>query len=98
MPTGWEQLTVAAQRNDPESTLSLFRRALRLRRALEGFQDAALEWVDAPGDTVAYRRGDVLVLLNAGAEPVRLPEGEVLLSSGPLSDGTVPADTAVWLR
>jgi alpha-glucosidase len=98
MPTGWEQLTVAAQRNDPESTLSLFRRALRLRRALEGFQDAALEWVDAPGDTVAYRRGDVLVLLNAGAEPVRLPEGEVLLSSGPLGDGTVPADTAVWLR
>jgi alpha-glucosidase len=98
MPTGWEQLTVAAQRNDPESTLSLFRRALRLRRALEGFQDAALEWVDTPGDTVAYRRGDVLVLLNAGAEPVRLPEGEVLLSSGPLGDGTVPADTAVWLR
>ncbi len=98
MPEGWGPLTVAAQREDPESTLSLFRRALQLRRSLLAFGNPALDWVDAPGETVAYRRGDLLVVLNAGAEPVRLPAGEVLLSSGPLGDATLPADTAVWLQ
>jgi alpha-glucosidase len=35
---------------------------------------------------------------NFGADPVSLPAGEVLLSSGPLADGRVPSDTTVWLR
>jgi alpha-glucosidase len=35
---------------------------------------------------------------NFGAEPVELPAGEVLLSSGPLEAGKLPANTTVWLR
>jgi alpha-glucosidase len=32
-------------------------------------------------------------------EPAPLPEGDVLLASGPLADpGVLPAHTAVWLR
>ena len=34
--------------------------------------------------------------LNCGTEPVALPDGDVLLASGPL-DGQLPPDTAVWL-
>jgi alpha-glucosidase len=98
MPPGWGPLTVAAQRDDPESTLALFGHALRLRRSLEALRTTELEWLDSPADTLAYRRSDVLVLLNTGPEPVPLPPGEVLVSSGPLSDGTLPTDTAVWLR
>jgi alpha-glucosidase len=37
------------------------------------------------------------VLLNCGSAPVDLPAGEVLMASGPV-DGTLPADTAVWIR
>jgi alpha-glucosidase len=38
------------------------------------------------------------VVLNCGATPVELPEGELLLASGPVEDGRLPADTAAWLR
>jgi alpha-glucosidase len=43
------------------------------------------------------------VALNAGAEPLPLPDGDVLLASGPLPepgpDGRVlPGNTAVWLQ
>ena len=31
------------------------------------------------------------------AEPVPLPPGDPLLASGPLDDGMLPPDTAVWL-
>jgi alpha-glucosidase len=56
-------------------------------------------------DVVALRNtsGDgertLLVVTNLGAEPVVLPEGEVLVSSGPLTDdGAVPTDTTAWVR
>ena len=53
--------------------------------------------VDTSDDVLTFRRGPITVVLNCGAAPVELPEGEVLLSSGPV-DGKLPADTAVWIR
>jgi alpha-glucosidase len=38
------------------------------------------------------------VLLNCGEAPAPLPAGEVLLASGPVTGGQLPADTSVWLR
>ena len=38
------------------------------------------------------------VVLNCGSTPVELPDGNVLIASGPLAAGALPADTAVWLR
>jgi alpha-glucosidase len=41
----------------------------------------------------------VRCLVNLSAAPVDLPAGAaVLLSSVPLDEGRLPADTAVWLR
>jgi alpha-glucosidase len=100
MPAGWEPLTVETQLEDAESTLSLFRHALEIRRSHPGFVGTALEWYGAPEGCFAYRRpGTTLVCaLNTSAEPVPLPPGEPLLASGPLSDdGRLPPDTAVWL-
>ena len=37
-------------------------------------------------------------MTNFGDAPVDLPAGEVLVSSGPLEDGQLPANTTVWLR
>ena len=37
-------------------------------------------------------------MLNCGTTPVELPEGELLLASGPVDGGKLPADTAAWLR
>jgi alpha-glucosidase len=98
MPAAWAGLTAADQAGDPSSPLTMFRQALRLRRELAGLQAFDIEWLDdLPDDAIGYRRGDVLVMLNTGAESLALPAGEVLLSSRPVTTG-LPPDTAAWLR
>ncbi|QKW22983.1 glycoside hydrolase family 13 protein [Kitasatospora sp. NA04385] len=93
-PLDWAPLTVEAQSGDPASMLTLYREAIRLRRELRG--DFA--WLPAaPEGVLAFRRGDVRCLVNLSASPLPL-DGEVLLASGPLTDGLLPTDTAVWLR
>ena len=59
----------------------------------------ALEWFGAPPGCLAFRRtGTTLVCaLNTSRTPVPLPPGDALLVSGPLDDGMLPPDTAVWL-
>ncbi|HVU92847.1 MAG TPA: glycoside hydrolase family 13 protein, partial [Jatrophihabitans sp.] len=91
MPDGWAGLTVQAQDGDPDSTLNLYRRALRLRREFAGEPFA---WADAPAGCLAYGRGPVTVWLNASDAAVPRPAGDVLLASGPVGDELAP-DTAV---
>ncbi|MER5393680.1 glycoside hydrolase family 13 protein [Saccharopolyspora sp. NPDC002686] len=95
-PRDWGDYSVEAQRGDPDSMLELYRSALRLRREFSGHE--SFSWDDRNiGDVLAFRRGDVLVLVNTGSTTAQLPAGSVLLASSPLEDG-LPADTAVWLR
>ncbi|CAO1649498.1 Alpha-glucosidase [Salinibacterium sp. NYA9b] len=97
-PAEWATLARDAQRDDSTSTLSLYRNALALRRAHE-LATNELEWLDTGADTVlGFRTGDVRVFANTGDTGVALPAGDVLLSSGPLADDQLPADTTVWLR
>jgi alpha-glucosidase len=89
--------SVQAQDDDPSSTLSLYRRALSLRRKLQAAEE--LEWVDDLGDSVLHfrRPGGWESITNFGAEPVPLPAG-VVLTSSPLGDETVlPPDTTAWI-
>ena len=53
-----------------------------------------------PGGTIAYRRANGWAsITNFGEEPITLPQGEVLLTSGPLTDdGKLPQDTSAWLK
>ena len=102
-PESWAALAPDVQEQEEGSTLRMYRTALELRASL-GLGAGALELLPAGDDVVAARntgegRPAVVVLTNIGAEPVALPEGhEVLLASGPLAEGAVPADTTVWLR
>jgi alpha-glucosidase len=99
VPDGYARLSAAAQLEDTGSTLSLFRRALELRRAHPGFTGEAVEWFGAPPGCLAFRRaGTTLVCaLNASPVEVPLPPGNVLLASGRLEDDLLPPDTAAWL-
>ena len=113
-PAGWAALSARTQAGRPDSMLSLYRLALRLRRELPGLgahgvQGAAgLHWLDLGPDVIAFRRaGGLVCVLNTGAAPVGLPAGRVLLSSlapddvldgGVLDGGLLPADAAVWLH
>ncbi len=106
-PTDWAGLTAEAQAADPTSTLSLYRQALRIRRASEVLGDGELVWRDSGHtDVLAIERpgdGAILVLLNV-SESERLVEleGEVLLSTGvaEYDDGgalVLAPDTCTWI-
>ena len=103
IPDSYAALSAAVQLEDTVSTLSLYRRALELRRMHPGFTHEptgpSLEWFGAPPGCLAFRRaGTTLVCaLNTSDDPVPLPPGDALLVSGPLDDGLLPPDTAVWL-
>jgi len=80
------------------STLEMYRRALALRAEL-GLGGEGLAWAaEDAGQVLAVDRGDVLVIANTSADPVSLPEGEVLLASGPGVDHQLPGDTTAWVR
>jgi alpha-glucosidase len=99
MPAGWSTLTVEAQLEDPDSTLSLYRHAIELRKTHPALRGDALEWFGAPTGCFAYRRkgGGLICALNTTPNPVPLPPGEILLTSAPLVDTRLPPDTAAWL-
>jgi alpha-glucosidase len=101
MPTGWRDLTVEAQDADPASTLSFFRRMLRMRREVVSGLPDHVEVLASATDTFAVRRGDVVCVVNCGAEDALLPEvaGELVLSSGPEpTERLLAPDTAAWFR
>ena len=99
VPAAWRTLTVAAQDADPGSMLSLYRTAIALRARSDTWSGESLQWLHAPPGCLAFRRpGGLVCLLNASDAAVPLPEGRVLLASAGVSDGSLPADAAVWLE
>ncbi|MCA1654912.1 MAG: glycoside hydrolase family 13 protein [Pseudonocardiaceae bacterium] len=99
IPPEWAKLTVERQLEDADSTLSLYRQAIELRKSHTAFAGSTLEWYGAPAGCFAYRRksGGLVCVLNTSDAAVPLPPGTVLLSSGPLTDRRLPANTAAWL-
>lgn len=97
-PADWATVTVATQDQDPASTLAFYREALRARRRLTAELPATVTMLNLGPDVLAYSRGVLTVVLNCGSEPVRLPAGEVLVSSGPITQDELPGNTAAWLR
>jgi len=75
-------LNVEAERDDPQSMLSLCRRLIALRRAEPALAVSGFRSVRAQGDVLAYFRFAeerwFLVVLNLGAHPaaLRLREGD----------------------
>ncbi|ORC52747.1 alpha-amylase [Burkholderia sp. A27] len=91
--------SVASQRDDASSMLSLHRRLLSIRRSYTALVDGAIEHVTANGNVLTYERRSgtqrLLIALNMSAADaaVHLPPGIVLLStipgrdSGPITEG-----------
>ena len=104
-PDDYAELAVDQQEGVEGSTLELYRALLASRRR-HRVGHGSLTWDALSSDSVVALRntpGDgertLLVVVNLGEEPVPLPEGDVLVSSGPLTDtGAVPCDTTAWVR
>ena len=90
-----ERTSVAAQRDDPGSLLSLYRRLIELRRSLgPGF-----DLLGAEDDVLSYRRGRHAVMLNfAGAARPAPATGEVVLATEPVGTGQLPPRSAVIVK
>jgi len=56
-----------------------------------------LEWLDLGTGTLAFRRGAMTCVNNLTAEPIDLPAGSQVLASGPLNEGRLGANRAMWL-
>ena len=98
MPDGWGDLTVESELDNPESMLSLYRQVLEVRPRYALPADDGVQWYGAPEGCFAFRRGNGLICaLNASSVGVPLPPGEVLVASGPISEGILPPDTAAWI-
>jgi alpha-glucosidase len=98
IPPSWAALSVERQLREPDSTLSFWRQALRLRHERPEMSGTTVEWLTAPDDAVIFRvAGGLVCALNVGAMPIHLPDGELLLASGPVVDGTLPPGAAAWL-
>jgi alpha-glucosidase len=99
-PAEWAGIAWSAQEDDPSSTLSLYRDALRWRRELKGPKDDdVLTWLHRSSDHFAFSRSSGLVCaVNFGAEDIELAPMRVVLTSGELTaSGRLPSDTAAWL-
>lgn len=97
-PDHWAEHSVEAQERDSESTLNLYREALKLRPSL--WRDAGdLKWLTAPDGVIAFERGAAQCWVNTGSTQVDLPDGAVVvLASAPGVETVLPVDSAAWLR
>lgn len=109
-PESFREITVDHQEGDPQSTLNLYRRALRVRGEL-GLGTADFTWhelSDGPERVLAYLLSTsegrtVLVAANLGegdAEIAELSRGTLLLTSGQdaVIGNRLTVDSAVWLE
>ncbi len=109
MPASWDEVTVERQQADEGSTLAFFRRVLHLRRELlaelparpDAGDGVGVELLDSAPGTFAFRRGDLVCVVNCGSDAQPLPDeaGDLVLSSGADPVGRdLAADTAGWFR
>jgi alpha-glucosidase len=105
----WKELTIEKQSSDPKSSLNLYRNALNLR-AEHLVDNGEIEWLESPvhgsknPSLLAYRRGNVSVLMNLGESLVEVEiTGKVLIVSAGTPDGrdgkiTIPPVSTLWVH
>jgi alpha-glucosidase len=106
LPLGADVATrnVAAQRADPDSLLSLYRRGIALRRAEPALAVGTWKALAAEGDLVAYERSEggrrFAVVLNLGASATAYPlsgAGRIVLATERGREGKAVAAASLAL-
>ena len=96
-PAWFARYAVQAEEQDPGSMLTLYRRALELRRGLQA--EESLEWLAGASGSVLHfaRPNGWQCVVNLGSETVEMPLGPVALASADLDGTGLPPETAVWI-
>ena len=102
-PSSWAELSVEAQDDDPDSTLSFYRGVLEARRRITGALGTTVEFLDSPPEVLAFRRDpDLVCVVNCGTTPADVSGyGEALVASASADEvgrGSLPPDTAAWFK
>ncbi|MDT0393681.1 MULTISPECIES: glycoside hydrolase family 13 protein [Streptomyces] len=94
-PSSYAAYAADTQRDDPDSTLSLYRRLLSLRRRY-GLGAGELRWLPSPPGLLRFANGPVEILANLTAESVPLPSGARVLTASTAVSDRLPADGTIW--
>ena len=100
-PENYKHLSRDKQRGVPGSTLELYKRLLKVRKA-NGLGAGDFRW--APEfeneDSLAYVNKGIAVVANFGTNPVVLPKGEILVTSQTdlSADGYLEQDQTAWIK
>lgn len=104
IPESWRNLTIANQNVDSESTLNLYRTALKIRKSHPGLGGVhSLTWQDAPDGIVRFTRDPNFELIaNTTDHIIEIStKRKLLLSSTPIKEFgesiKLPPHTTVWL-
>lgn len=96
-PAWYGDYSVEVQDGDPESTLTLYRAALKLRVELQTAEE--LSWLELGERALGFvRPGGWASITNFGDSELELPAGEVLISSKPVIGNKLPATATAWVR
>jgi alpha-glucosidase len=97
LPDTWSSYARDTQQGVPGSTLEFYREALATRRE-HALGEGAVEWLPSDdADVLTFRNGGVTVVANTGAGSAPLPEGRIIVASGPVAADHIPGDTTIWL-
>jgi alpha-glucosidase len=93
------ELSVQAQDGVENSTLEMYRTALRLRRNHLGLRGSDFAWTQAPSQCLSFDRGPGFrCVVNLSDTSVPLPDdAQVLMASNRLADGQLPPNHTAWL-
>ncbi|MGP6170456.1 glycoside hydrolase family 13 protein [Microbacterium sp. A196] len=95
-PEEWSRFARDVEEADPTSTLHMYKTLLGMRREFE-LGNGSLVWEDLGESAIAFRRGDVHVVANLGAEPLELGDDVTFITQSQRFEGTaVPTDHAAW--
>jgi alpha-glucosidase len=95
-PTWFAGHSVEFEEVQEDSTLKLYRAALKLRKEL--LSTETVQFVDSKSKVVHFSRANGWHnITNFGRKPVALPAGTVRLSSAPLVDGKLPGNATAWI-
>ncbi|MEV7075847.1 glycoside hydrolase family 13 protein [Streptomyces sp. NPDC093990] len=95
-PSYYGPYAAESQRDDPDSTLHLYRGLLRLRRH-HRLGTGELRWLSSPDGVLHFTNGAIEVMTNLTSQPVPLPPSRhVVIASAAVTDHVAP-DTTVWL-
>lgn len=103
LPARWESLAVSVQDPNPDSILNHHRKTLALRKTLGlGAGDLRIRADLVETGILAIERnlgtGNLLICVNFTEQAAPLPAGELLHTSYSVSDSSLPAFGAAWIR